>query len=363
MAKQRVLIQDIADSLHLSRTTVSKVLNGSSNVSQKNKERVLEKAAELNYKQFSLLSPPAEDPVISPSAPPSIHGNIAFLFHKFPDKQHIGSSLLASFEQEISKEGYTLSLFTIQDEDIRNLKLPNTFISDNIDALFCVELFDRDYCRMLCTLNKPLLFVDSYYKVCEDNLNADLILMDSRYSSASMIRHLITANNLTRAGFIGAFTHCLSFYERWTGFCMALQDCGVPLNKSSCIISQDDSKYWDRLWLITQLKLMDPFPELFVCANDSLAIQLISCLKELNISIPSDVLVTGFDNTPASMVVEPSLTTINSHSTNMGIAAAKQLLNRIASPALPFARLYLQTEILYRDSTDIRLRRPVRRLP
>ena len=53
MAKQRVLIQDIADSLHLSRTTVSKVLNGSSNVSQKNKERVLEKAAELNYKQFS----------------------------------------------------------------------------------------------------------------------------------------------------------------------------------------------------------------------------------------------------------------------------------------------------------------------
>ena len=47
MAKQRVLIQDIADSLHLSRTTVSKVLNGSSNVSQKNKERVLEKAAEL----------------------------------------------------------------------------------------------------------------------------------------------------------------------------------------------------------------------------------------------------------------------------------------------------------------------------
>ena len=63
------------------------------------------------------------------------------------------------------------------------------------------------------------------------------------------------------------------------------------------------------------------------------------------------------------MVVEPSLTTINSHSTNMGIAAAKQLLNRIASPALPFARLYLQTEILYRNSTDIRLRRPVRRLP
>ena len=68
MGKQRVLIQDIADSLNLSRTTVSKVLNGNTSVSEANRKRVLQKAAELNYKQFSFLSSPLE---ASPGTCPS----------------------------------------------------------------------------------------------------------------------------------------------------------------------------------------------------------------------------------------------------------------------------------------------------
>lgn len=356
MAKQKILIQDIADSLHLSRTTVSKVLNGSTNVSEKNKERVLKKAAELNYKQFALISPINE--VCSDESASlkneRLPGNIAFLFHKLPDKQHIASSLLATLEQEVSKEGYTLSLYTVHDDDLKNLKLPGTFILENIDAILCAELFDKEYCKMLCSLNKPLLFVDSYYTFAEDNLNADILLMESRYSSSNMVNRLITANGLKHIGFVGAYNHCLSFYERWTGFCMALQDCGLTLNKSSCIISQDDSIYWDRLWLINQIKLLDPFPELLVCANDPLAIQLMSCLKELNISVPDKIMVTGFDNSPASTIVTPPLTTINSHSSNMGVSAAKQLLNRIAAPNLPYIRIYLQTEILFRESANIK---------
>ena len=87
MAKQKILVQDIADSLHLSRTTVSKVLNGSTNVSEKNKERVLKKAAELNYKQFALISPvneaSSEESAFLKNE--RIPGNIAFLFHKLPE--------------------------------------------------------------------------------------------------------------------------------------------------------------------------------------------------------------------------------------------------------------------------------------
>lgn len=359
MPKQKILVQDIADSLHLSRTTVSKVLNGSTNVSEKNRERVLKKAAELNYKQFAFISPVNTVSSDDSASLKNEHtpGNIAFLFHKLPDKQHVASSLLATLEQEVSKEGYTLSLYTVHDDDLNNLKLPNTFIAENIDAILCAELFDKEYCKMLCSLNKPLLFVDSYYTFAEDNLNADILLMESRYTSSNMVNQLITSNGLRHIGFVGAYNHCLSFYERWTGFCMALQDCGLPLNKSSCIISQDDSLYWDRLWLINQIKLLDPFPELLVCANDPLAIQLMSCLKELSISVPGRIMVTGFDNSPASAIVTPPLTTVNSHSSNMGVSAARQLLNRIAAPNLPYIRIYLQTEILFRESANIKMHR------
>lgn len=352
MAKQRILVQDIADSLHLSRTTVSKALNGSENISEKTRQKVLKRAAELNYRQFSTMPKSFHNIKSSDqNAVPNIHGNIALTFHKFPDKQHIGSSLLTTMEQEISKYGYTLSLFTIQDTDIDNLRLPNTFDLNNIDAILCVELFDREYCRMISSLNKPVLFIDCYYTAIEDNLNADILLMESKYRLANMIKKLVLEHHINRAGFVGSYTHCLSFYERYTGFCMALQSCDLTVNKSLCIIEKNDLKYWDRLWMVSNLKMMDPLPELFVCANDSLAIQLISCLKYLNISIPKNVLVTGFDNVPASIVVEPHLTTINSHSSDMGIIAAKKLLDRIQNPSLPYTITYLQTDTIYREST------------
>ena len=57
MAKAKILVQDIADALNLSRTTVSKVLNNSGSVSPQTRERVLHKAAELNYKCYSLIQP------------------------------------------------------------------------------------------------------------------------------------------------------------------------------------------------------------------------------------------------------------------------------------------------------------------
>lgn len=125
------------------------------------------------------------------------------------------------------------------------------------------------------------------------------------------------------------------------------------LNKSSCIISEDDPKYFDKQWLINRLKTIDPFPELFVCANDALAMQLILCLKELNISVPSDVMVTGFDNSPVSPLITPPLTTVDINTTDMGKMAARQIISRIANPALPYSRLYLQTQVLFRESASV----------
>ena len=53
MAKDKVTIQDIADALHLSRTTVSKALNGAPNMPAKTISAVWNKAKEMNYKQFA----------------------------------------------------------------------------------------------------------------------------------------------------------------------------------------------------------------------------------------------------------------------------------------------------------------------
>ena len=54
---------------------------------------------------------------------------------------------------------------------------------------------------------------------------------------------------------------------------------------------------------------MPTLPDAFVCANDYLAMHLMGTLKK-GLSIPKDIMVTGFDSTSQSALVEPSLTTV-----------------------------------------------------
>lgn len=353
MPKDKISVQDIADSLGLSRTTVSKALNGNSKIPPKTRDMVWKRAAELKYKQFAYLSLP-NDP--APSSNNAGSGHFALLAHVMPDKFHIGSSLMASLEQEISHCNYTLSVHILLDKDIGLLHLPNNFDMDKIDAIVCIEMFDPAYSRLLCSLGKPIVFVDTFHTEPHENLNADIFLMESKYSIKNMIQHVVNENGIKHVGFVGSTTHCLSFYERWSGFCLALQECNLPLEESACIIDEDDSKYWEKEWLIEKVLSITPFPELFVCANDALAIKLMSELKANNIRIPEDVLVTGFDNSPESRVVEPRLTTVNVPSSDMGVIIAKRLLDCVHNPSLPHITSYVRSEIIMRESTNRKLR-------
>ena len=53
--KKKVTIQDIADALGISRNTVSKAINNTEGLADATRERILQKAMEMGYKQFSYL--------------------------------------------------------------------------------------------------------------------------------------------------------------------------------------------------------------------------------------------------------------------------------------------------------------------
>ena len=54
------------------------------------------------------------------------------------------------------------------------------------------------------------------------------------------------------------------------------------------------------------------------CANDFIAIDTLQVFKKLGISVPSDVYLCGFDDSPESRIMSPTLTTIHIHSQIMG---------------------------------------------
>lgn len=100
-----------------------------------------------------------------------------------------------------------------------------------------------------------------------------------------------------------------------------------------------------------QFQALKTLPDVFLCANDFVAIDVLQVFRKLGISVPDDVYLCGFDDSPESRVITPPLTTIHIHSQIMGFSAAHLLISRIREPSLNYRTIYTETSMIYREST------------
>ena len=93
-------------------------------------------------------------------------------------------------------------------------------------------------------------------------------------------------------------------------------------------------------------------PDVFICSKYFFAIEAIAALKNIGKSVPEDVLICGFDDSPESRTMVPPLTTIHIHTQIMGYSAAYLLSSRIKNPGMDFRTIYTETDLIYRKSTE-----------
>lgn len=345
MPNKKITVQDIADELSISRNTVSKALNNTGTLAEATKSKIIQKAIEMGYKQFAYVS--SSSPIST-----NISGNkeIALFTRSMPNSSHFGSHLLSGFEEKISTQGYRLSMYVIRDNELNSSSLPFNFKPDSVDAIICIELFDKKYSQLICELGIPTLFVDSPSTHNDSPVNADILLMENYHSTYNITKTLIN-NNKTNIGFIGDIYHCESFYERWRGYCAALLDSKIPFDIRSSILENDKEPYGNSEWLGNKIMEISVLPDAFICANDFIAINVIKALKHKNLSVPDDILICGFDDSMESKIIEPHLTTVSIPSYEMGDIAANLLLSRMDNPSIPFRTIHVRTSPKFREST------------
>lgn len=343
--EKKVTIQDIADALGLSRNTVSKALNNTGVLAEDTRRKILEKAAEMGYRRFIYLSQPF----------PSEHSEVkelALITQNMPYGSHFGTYALNTFQEKISRNNYRLSMFPVRETEISALQLPMGFNKDKTAGIICLEMFDPDYIEMLGILDIPLLFIDTAADLDMTRINADFLLMENHMSVYHLTNTLIR-NGCRTLAFAGNPKHCRSFNERYQGFIQALSEnaltpCTTQFTGRTVFDSPDTLRETIRRTL--------QLPDVFVCANDFIAIDLIRALKKEGISVPKDVLITGFDNSAESRIVDPHLTTVDIPSSKMGYIAADILLSRISEPDTPYRITHVRTTLKFRASTgDITL--------
>lgn len=94
-------------------------------------------------------------------------------------------------------------------------------------------------------------------------------------------------------------------------------------------------------------------PECFICANDFIARSVCDTLQQLQIDIPKQCMVVGYDNVAEASAYTPSITSFGCDKENLGMEAASALLNRINHSQYTYTRsITVHTKAVYHTSTE-----------
>lgn len=346
----KVTIQDIADALGVSRNTVSKAINNTGILADSTREKVLAKAVEMGYKQFSYANS-ISDILGNVESPKPLHtGEFALFIGCSLDNSHFASPMIDKFQHEITELGYSMTMHRVTANNIESLSFPASFNMERTVGIICVEMFNEKYCQMLGQLDIPLLFIDGPASSFASQLAGDMLMMDNSAGIFQLIRDM-KERGITKIGFVGQANHCRSFFERYMAFRNAMFLNGLPIDEKFCLsdVHPHGPEYFSHLF--NEISSLDELPELFICVNDFIAIDMVNCLKVLGKSYPDDVMICGFDDSAESKVMTPALTTCHIHSQAIGYTAANLLLSRIEQPDLNYRTVYTETNLIYREST------------
>lgn len=92
-------------------------------------------------------------------------------------------------------------------------------------------------------------------------------------------------------------------------------------------------------------------PTAISACNDLLAAGVIQAAKEIDVSIPRNLSVVGFDNTVLSTTTSPMLTTVSQPIKEMGSKVVELLMQEMEASKLYKERLLLSPELMIRQST------------
>ena len=252
--------------------------------------------------------------------------------------------MLDKFQREISQLGYTMNTHRVTTEDLVRKTLPITLHPEQVRGIVCIEMFDWDYDEMLCGLDIPILFVDGPSRRNGKSLPADQLYMDNFTETTRFVNDML-AKGLNRIGFVGDYDHCQSFYERYTAFYLAMAMAGQCVDPAF-IIKHNHLEEMQPL-----VDSMKAFPDVFICANDFVATDLLQALAAVGKRVPDDVLVCGFDDSAESRLSKPPLTTVHIHTQIIAFTAVHLLISRIQEPSLDYRTVHTQTDLIYREST------------
>lgn len=343
---KKVTMQQIADHVGVSKFAVSKALSGKSGVSPDTREKIIHAATQLGY--FVQMR---NKPVVSRSFnSPSNDRNTIIVLIPNVREQNRQSSFWGRIIDGITAglEEHHLGMMIVTEHVTDNFtKLINP---EAVLGLIGVGHISNQVLLEIRNFGIPFVLVDH-----EDSLVPSDVLFVNNYECVRRATNYLLGNGHKELQFVGDIRHSRSFYDRWLGFRSMLEELQVELQQQPELLEIDSvnrEKLIEQLSRIFEEMLVGgSLPSSFVCANDSIAICVMTVLTKLGVRIPAECSVTGFDNIEDAGLSSPSLSTVHVHKEALGQRSVETLLWRIEHPDGPKEKILLAGDFIIRQST------------
>ena len=334
-----ITAKELAGILHMSPAAVSIALNNRPGVSNSTRKMVLEAADKYGY-DFSRLNKKS-----------NARGPIYYVIYKkhgaVVDKTDFFSALFEGIEKQTKAEGYKLVVSTIyENEEMVNRQIEDIQYSDCAGVIVLGTEMAIDDIRKFQKLPIPFVLLDTYF----EEINCDCVLINNVQGAYQAASHLIKVTG-KQPGYLRSSYTIGNFLERNSGFFKAVRAHGMASGGSAVhyLTPSIEGAYSDMKEII---RSKEKLASAYFVDNDLIALGAMKALKEFGYRIPEDIAIVGFDNIPASSIVEPSLSTINVPKTYMGEVVVKRIVERINNPKSLPQKIQINTTLIPRRSSD-----------
>jgi DNA-binding LacI/PurR family transcriptional regulator len=326
-------IADVAAAAGVGVATVSRVLNGNTNVAASTRARVLEAITALDYRPSSVAR--------NLSLRRTLVIGVVIPFFTSPSAVERLRGVVTALEGS----PYDLALFDVESADRQRRAFDLLGRGDRADGLLVVSLVPpAEELGRLAAANLPTIVVDAPLE------SLPTVVIDDVAGGEQATRHLVELGH-TKIAFIGDKPpdtfRFHSSRDRTLGYERALAKAGIPI-RADYIRAGTHSRHVARSIAVELLKLEDR-PTAIFAASDTQALGVLEAARDLGIRVPDDLSVVGFDDVEIASYA--GLTTIRQPLFESGRRGMELLLSTLAGHAPEAQTEMLPLELVVRGTT------------
>jgi LacI family transcriptional regulator len=325
-----VTLTDVAREARVSVASVSRVVNGHTNVTPETRERILEVVARLRYVPHtaarSLITKRTH--VIGVLLPDLYGGFFSELIRGIDAgaRAHHLQVLLSSSHGDAAEMAAAIRAMRGRVEGL-------LILAPQLDATGLGELDTAT----------PTVFMNSRV---EGGASSSLAI-DCYHGAREMVRHLVACGHRTIAHIAGPADN-FDAHERERGY---LDELAASLPDAHPNVIRGDFTEASGYAAGRSLGVERRRPAAVFAANDGMALGCLAAFDELGLAVPADIALAGFDDIPLAAFVRPALTTMRVRIAELGRGAVSRLADAIAHPQAAHAVTTLfRPDLVVRDS-------------